>query len=161
MASKDPSSALSALVPTAPRERVTPSRRQARANSREQYCTIDPQNAKGADTVGRGSRGYDAGNKIHGRKRFTTDITGLLITVAVMAASWQDRDGAKTTLPSAYLTTRIRHLFADRGFARRLVDWARDTLRTTLEIVCKPADQCDFDVISRWWVVERTLCRPG
>ncbi|MEU4717614.1 transposase, partial [Micromonospora purpureochromogenes] len=35
--------------------------------------------------------------------------------------------------------------------------WARDILCTTLEIVRKPADQQGFSVISRRWVVERTL----
>jgi hypothetical protein len=41
---------------------------------------------KGADTVGRDSRGYDAGKKINGRKRFiVTDILGLLIVVVVLA----------------------------------------------------------------------------
>jgi transposase len=30
---------------------------------------IDSQSVKGADTVGRDSRGYDAGKKINGRKR--------------------------------------------------------------------------------------------
>ncbi|WP_188190860.1 transposase [Nonomuraea sp. SYSU D8015] len=81
-----------------------------------------------------------------------TDAGGLLVTVAVLAASLQDRDGAKTALLSAYLTTPIRHVFAGR-----LVEWARDTLRTTLEIVRKPADQPGFNVIARRWVVERTL----
>ncbi|MEV0157919.1 hypothetical protein AB0H57_29995 [Micromonospora sp. NPDC050686] len=40
----------------------------------------------------------------------------------------------------------IRHVFADQDFAGRLVDWTRDTLRTTLEIVRKPADQRGFAV---------------
>jgi transposase len=31
---------------------------------------IDSQSVKGADTVGRDTRGYDAGKKINGRKRF-------------------------------------------------------------------------------------------
>jgi hypothetical protein len=31
---------------------------------------IDSQSVKGADTVGADSRGYDAGKKINGRKRF-------------------------------------------------------------------------------------------
>ncbi|PZG45977.1 IS5/IS1182 family transposase [Spongiactinospora gelatinilytica] len=119
---------------------------------------IDSQSVKGADTVGGDSRGYDAGKKINGRKRFiVTDTTGLLVTVTVLAASWQDRDGAKTALLSAYLTTPIRHVFADQGFAGRLVDWTRDRLRTTLEIVRKPADKPGFNVIARRWVVERTL----
>jgi hypothetical protein len=39
-----------------------------------------------------------------------------------MSASWQDRDGAKTTLLSTYLSTPIRFVFADQGFAGRLVD---------------------------------------
>ncbi|WP_446219327.1 IS5 family transposase [Micromonospora sp. IBHARD004] len=119
---------------------------------------IDSQTVKGADTVGRASRGYDAGKKINGRKRFIiTDTLGLLVTVTVVAASWQDRDGAKTALLSAYMVTPIRHVFADQGFTGRLVDWARDTLRTTLEIVRKPADQRGFAVHPRRWVVERTL----
>ena len=119
---------------------------------------IDSQSVKGADTVGRDSRGYDAGKKINGRKRFiVTDTAGLLLTVTVLAASWQDRDGAKAALLGAYMATPIRHVFADQGFAGRLVDWARDILRTTLEIVRKPADQQGFSVISRRWVVERTL----
>jgi hypothetical protein len=38
---------------------------------------IDSQSVKGADTVGRDSRGYDAGKKINGRKRFiVTDTLG-------------------------------------------------------------------------------------
>jgi hypothetical protein len=37
--------------------------------------------------------------------------------VVVLAASVQDRDGAKTTLLSAYLITPIRFVFADGGFA--------------------------------------------
>jgi hypothetical protein len=60
---------------------------------------IDSQSVKGADTVGRDSRGYDAAKRINGRKRFiVTDTLGLLIVVVVLAASVQDRDGAKTTL---------------------------------------------------------------
>ncbi|WP_327040156.1 hypothetical protein OG400_19895 [Micromonospora ureilytica] len=49
-----------------------------------------------------------------------------------------------------YAATPIRHVFADSGFAGRLVDWARDLLRTTIEILRNPADQ-------RRWVVEGTL----
>ena len=80
---------------------------------------IDSQSVKGADTVGRDTRGYDAGKKINGRKRFiVTDTLGLLVVVCVMAASWQDRDGAKATLLSTYLTTPIRFVFAGPGIRR-------------------------------------------
>ena len=119
---------------------------------------IDSQSVKGADTVGRDSRGYDAGKKINGRKRFiVTDTLGLLVVVCVMAASWQDRDGAKTTLLSAYLGTPIRHVFADQGFAGRLVDWAAARLQMSVEIVRKPAEQRGFAVHPKRWVVERSL----
>ena len=119
---------------------------------------IDSQSVKGADTVGRDSRGYDAGKKINGRKRFiVTDTLGLLVVVCVMAASRQDRDGAKTTLLSTYLSSPIRHVFADHGFAGRLVDWAARALDTTVEIVHKPAEQRGFVVHPKRWVVERSL----
>ena len=119
---------------------------------------IDSQSVKAADTVGRDSRGYDAGKKINGRKRFiVTDTLGLLVVVCVMAASWQDRDGAKTTLLGAYLATPIRHVFADSGFAGRLVDWAASRRRMRVEIVRKPAEQRRFAVHPKRWVVERSL----
>jgi transposase len=119
---------------------------------------IDSQSVKGADTVGRNSRGYDAGKKINGRKRFiVTDTLGLLLVVVVLAASTQDRDGAKPVLLDAYLRTRVRFFFADGGFAGRLLEWANQILRSTIEIVRKPADQRGFAVIPRRWAVERTL----
>jgi transposase len=119
---------------------------------------IDSQSVKGADTVGRGSRGYDAGKKINGRKRFiVTDTLGLLIVVVVLAASVQDRDGAKTTLLGMYLAAPIRFVFADGGFAGKLVNWATHILATTLHIVRKPEGQQGFAVIPRRWAVERTL----
>jgi len=112
---------------------------------------IDSQSVKGSDTVGAHSRGYDAGKKVNGRKRFVvTDTLGLLVTAWVLAASWQDRDGAKGALVAAVLTVpSMRHVFADQGFAGRMVDWAKVTLRTTVEIVRKPADQQGFVVHPR------------
>ena len=119
---------------------------------------IDAQSVKGADTVGRDSRGYDAGKKVNGRKRFiVTDTLGLLLVVMVCAASVQDRDGAKRTLLSLYLCTPVRFVFADGGFAGRLLDWAQQILRTTIALVRKPADQQGFAVIPRRWAVERTF----
>jgi hypothetical protein len=76
----------------------------------------------------------------------------------VCAASVQDRDGAKTTLLSLYLTTPVRFVLADAGFAGRLVDWATRILTTTLHIVRKPPGQKGFVLIPRRWPVERTLC---
>jgi transposase len=119
---------------------------------------IDSQSVKGADTVGRDTRGYDAGKKINGRKRFiVTDTLGLLLVVGVLSASVQDRDGAKSVLLDTYLRTPLRFVFADGGFAGRLLEWATQILATTISIVRKPADQRGFAVIPRRWAVERTL----
>ena len=75
---------------------------------------IDSQSVKGADTVGRDSRGYDAGKKINGRKRsIVTDPLGLLLMMMVCSAGRQDRDGAKTALLATYLATAVRFVFVD------------------------------------------------
>lgn len=53
---------------------------------------VDSQSLKGADTVGQGSRGYDAGKKTDGRKRhIVVDTLGLLVVVLVTAASRRAR----------------------------------------------------------------------
>ena len=78
----------------------------------------------------------------------------------VCTAGRQDRD-ARTVLLATYLTTGVRFVFADGAFAGRLLDWAQQTLRTTLHILLKPAGQRGFAVIPRRWAVERTLaCSP-
>jgi transposase len=78
--------------------------------------------------------------------------------VTVCAASVQDRDGAKTALLGLYLATgRCRFVFADAGFAGRLVEWAGRSLRTIVHVVRKPEGQKGFAVIPRRWAVERTL----
>ncbi|WFE26131.1 IS5 family transposase [Solwaraspora sp. WMMD791] len=120
---------------------------------------IDSQSVKGADTVGSDSRGYDAGKKINGRRRFiVTDTMGLLVTVWVLAASWQDRDGGRGALVAAMAATpSLRLVFADQGFAGRFVDWCDSVLGLAVEIVRPPAGQRGFQVHRRRWVVERTL----
>jgi len=75
----------------------------------------------------------------------------------VLTAGRQDRDGAKPVLLDTYLRTPVRFVFADGGFAGRLLDWASSILRTTLHIVRKPPDQRGFAVIPRRWAVERTF----
>lgn len=119
---------------------------------------IDSQSVRGADTVGQDTRGYDAGKKINGRKRFiVTDTLGILLATMVCSASVQDRDGAKSILLDLYLRTRVRFVFADAGFAGRLLEWANTILRTTVEVVRKPPEQRGFSVLPRRWAVERTL----
>jgi len=120
---------------------------------------IDSQSVKAAETVGRSSRGFDAGKKINGRKRhIAVDTLGLLLCVVVTAASVQDRDGARPLLELlAASCQRVRLIWADGGYAGKLVDWSRDTLRIVLQIVKRSEDVTGFVVLPRRWVVERTL----
>jgi transposase len=98
--------------------------------------------------------------KVNGRKRFiVTDTLGLLLTVTVCTAGRQDREGAKTILLATYLTTAVRFIVADGGVAGRLLDRAQTFLRTTIEVVRKPAGQRRSAVIPRRWAVERTFAR--
>lgn len=50
----------------------------------------------------------------------------------MVAASGKDREGAKAVLLIVYLATPICFVFAEAGFAGRLVDWAARVLKTTL-----------------------------
>jgi transposase len=120
---------------------------------------IDSQSLRGADTVGTETRGFDAGKKVNGRKRhIVTDTIGLLLVVMVTPASVQDRDGGAAIVKLAHkLVPSLRHIFADGGYAGRLVVKAKRYWKITVEVVKKPADQVGFAVLPRRWVVERTF----
>jgi transposase len=120
---------------------------------------IDSQSVRGADTVPAASRGWDNGKKVGGRKRhIAVDCLGLLLAVVVTAASMQDRDGAHPLL--ALLRERfstIGLVWADGGYAGRLVTWAAKTLRLAVTVVKRTEDMAGFVVLPRRWVVERTF----
>jgi len=122
-------------------------------------AVIDSQSVRAADTVPTASRGWDAGKKANGRKRhLAVDTMGLLLVVLVTAASVQDRDAARPLLWRLRASYRgIRLCWADAGYAGKLVAWATDVLHLVVEIVRKRAGQSTFEVLSRRWVVERTL----
>jgi transposase len=121
-------------------------------------AVIDSASVKGSPEVGAPTRGYDAGKKVNGRKRhIAVDTAGRLLAVQVTPASVQDRDGAKPLLEALRdYTPTIRKVWADGGYAGKLVDWARGELGVDLEIVKRPQLHC-FQVLPRRWVVERTL----
>ena len=105
------------------------------------------------------SRGYDAGKRVNGRKRhLAVDTGGLLLTVVVTIAGIQDRDGAvrlRAALRAKFSTIVL--IWADGGYAGRLVRWAQTVLALTVSIVKRTDDLTGFQVIPRRWVVERTL----
>ena len=139
------------------RERV---RSEREARDREPSAGIvDSQSVKGADTVAKDTRGYDAGKKINGRKRhIVTDTIGLLLVVMVSAASLQDRDGGRGILKRLHSAFgSVRHVFADGGYQGQLIAVAKSAWAIIVEVVKRPAGQVGFAVLPRRWVVERTF----
>lgn len=122
-------------------------------------AVIDSQTVRGADTVPTASAGYDAGKKTKGRKRHVAvDTLGLVLTVLVTAASIQDRDGAHRLLAALHARfSTISHLWADGGYAGRLLPWATRVLSVTVQVVKRTDNLAGFRVLPRRWVVERTF----
>jgi len=119
---------------------------------------IDSQSVRGADTVPGTTRGYDAGKKVNGRKRhIAVDTGGLLLAVVVTIAGIQDRDAAHRLLTELRRFSTVRLVWADGGYAGRLVIWARKFLALTIEVVKRTDDAKGFAVLPRRWVVERTF----
>jgi len=128
-------------------------------NAQPTAALIDSQSVRGAETVGRASRGHDAGKRVNGRKRhIAVDTCGLLLAILITSAGVQDRDGARPLLwaLNTYFPS-IRLLWADSGYTGQLLGWAATQLRLTMQIVAKLAGQTTFVVLHRRWVVERTF----
>ena len=116
---------------------------------------IDSQSIKATDIAL--ESGYDAGKKIKGRKRhLLTDTEGLLLDVKVHSAGIQDRDGAKLLLRHAKKTLgSIETIFADGGYAGKLIGWVQKKFDITLEII-KRNELHKFVVLPLRWIIERT-----
>lgn len=119
---------------------------------------IDSQSVKSTECSD--ERGDDAGQKVNGRKRHVwVDTLGLVLLVLVLPANLQDRDAARQLLAKFFgqkSRRRIKHLWADGGYAGALVGWALKLWRCTVEIV-KRTEAHRFKVLPRRWVVERTF----
>jgi putative transposase len=123
---------------------------------------IDSQSVKTATMINQ-EVGYDAGKQIKGRKRFTlVDTLGLLIAVKVVAASVQEREGAKQLFSKMKEQSdkhpRLVRIFADAGFSG--INFMRsimDSFGWIIETVLRSEKAEGFEVLPKRWLVERTF----
>lgn len=86
------------------------------------------------------------------------DTLGLIMAVVVHAANIQDRDGAKLVLRRIRKRyPRLKLIWADGGYAGKLIEWTKSLGGWVLEIVKRSDDVAGFTVLPRRWVVERTF----
>lgn len=119
---------------------------------------IDSQTVKTTEV--RGTRGFDAGKLIKGRKRhLLVDTLGLVLMVVVHTADIQDRDGARLLFEKIRLRfPRLKLVWADGSYSGpKLGDWLAQACRWALNIVKRSDDVKGFQVLPKRWIVERTF----
>ena len=83
---------------------------------------------------------------------------GLILAIVVHAANIQDRDGAKLVLGKLRgRYGRLKLIWADGGYAGKLIEWTASFGNWVLEIVKRSDDVIGFVVLPRRWIVERTF----
>ncbi|MEO7677346.1 MAG: IS5 family transposase [Verrucomicrobiota bacterium] len=134
-------------------------RRTEGKRSRPTAAILDSQSVKSANHGG--AVGYDAAKRIKGRKRhLLVDTLGLVLGVAVTAASVTERAGAQVVL-GRVLTwfTWLRILWVDGGYTGDpFANWVKARRpKLVVEVVKRSDDTTGFKVLPRRWVVERTF----
>jgi transposase len=88
------------------------------------------------------------------------DTCGLLLEILVTPASTQDRDGGRRLLwRLRHDLPTIRLVWADAGYAGKLVIWAQQVLALAVQIVRKRQGIHHFEVLPRRWMVRVMIKR--
>jgi putative transposase len=136
---------------------VEKARESVGKNKEPSVGIIDAQSVKNT-LVSSQSKGFDAGKKVKGIKRhIIVDTLGLILAVVIQSASVQDRDGATSVIEHMKENwLSIIKIFADGGYAGKLIQKVKDLFSIELEIVRR--DQLHtFKILPKRWIVERTF----
>ena len=127
--------------------------------------SIDSQSVKTSERSG--SRGYDGGKKITGRKRnIAVDTLGLLLAVTVTIASVDDAYAARPVMKqlSQSRQPRLQLIWADSKYHNHALNaWLgrQKNLTWELEVIRRPKGAKGFVLLPKRWVVERTFSWLG
>jgi len=118
---------------------------------------VDAQSVKNTDLAGQ--KGYDAGKKVFGIKcHRAVDTQGLPHAIAVTTADVTDRAGALVAFCKYQeRLSAVMNLLVDGGYAGQpFADAVHNLLGTTVT-VAKRNELRTFTVLSKRWVVERSV----
>ena len=83
---------------------------------------------------------------------------GMILAIVVHTANIQDRDGAKLVLGRLQgRYSRLKLIWADGGYAGKLIEWTASFGNWVLEIVKRSDDVAGFKILPHRWIVERTF----
>ena len=121
-------------------------------------AAVDSQSVETASMISH-EVGYDAGKKIHGRKRhLSVDLLGLVLRVLVTSASLPERTGAKKVLQRVHhmgdRVHRLHTIWMDGGYrGEDFMQWVMDMFRWIVEVVLRPLEKKGFVLLPKRWVV--------
>src|SRR6266436_753265 len=137
-------------------------REQAQREASPTAAIIDSQSVKSAEKGGSASmrRVTTPARKSRARSDMFVDTLGLLFHAVVHPANVQDRDGAILVMATLFgMFPFLQKLFADGGYQGPEFSTALAKVRPHLNVeIVKRSDRAKgFVVLSKRWIVERTL----